>query len=303
MSRIQDYLQLHFIVLLWGFTAILGKLISIPAVELVFYRTLLAAFLLWVLLFLRKRKFKIGKQEIIKTGATGLLIAAHWILFFVSARIATVSICLAGMSTVTLWTSLLEPIMTKKPIKWYEVVLGLIVISGLYIIFHFEFDHALGLLLAVLSALLAAVFTILNAGFTRRHNPYMITFYEMVGACLGTALFFPVYSNYLSETNTLQLAPLAIDWLYLLVLALVCTVYAYSVSVELMKRISAFVMNLTINLEPVYGIILAVIIFGDQEQMTFGFYLGATIIVLSVLAYPILNKHFGSKILDLDNLR
>ncbi|MGI9544508.1 MAG: DMT family transporter [Cyclobacteriaceae bacterium] len=303
MPRIKDYLQLHFIVLLWGFTAILGKLITIPSVELVFYRTLLAALLLWLLLFWRKRKFDIGKQDMIKTGATGLLIAAHWILFFVSARIATISICLAGMSTITLWTSLLEPIITGKSIRWYEVVLGLIVISGLYIIFHFEFDHALGLLLAVLSALLAAVFTILNAGFTRKHNPYMITFYEMVGACLGTALFFPVYLTYLSGADTLQMMPLAIDWVYLLILALVCTVYAYSMSVELMKRISAFAVNLTINLEPVYGIILAMIIFGDQEQMTPGFYLGASIIVISILIHPVLNKHFSRETVGLDNLR
>jgi len=303
MPLVKDYLQLHFIVLLWGFTAILGKLITIPAVELVFYRTLLAAFFLWMLLFLRRRQFTIGRQEILKTTATGLLIAAHWILFFVSARIATVSICLVGMSTVALWTSILEPIMTGKAFKWYEVVLGLVVIIGLYIIFHFEFDHALGLLLAVVSAILAAVFTILNAGFTRKHNPYMITFYEMFGACVGTALFFPVYSNYLSESGVLRLTPTALDWLFLLILALACTVYAYSVSVELMKRISAFMMNLTINLEPVYGIILAVIIFGDQERMTSGFYLGAAMILVCVLAYPLLNKFFGSKTLGLDNLR
>lgn len=291
MSTARDYIQLHFIVFLWGFTAILGLLISIPSVELVFWRTLLAAIGLGLLLLFRKRNFRLGSKEIVKIIATGILISSHWILFFASARVSTASVCLAGMATCSLWTSFLEPIMNNRKIKLFEVGLGLLVIIGLYVIFRFEFDYALGLLMALASAFLAALFTVINGQFIRRHNPYMITFYEMIGACLGTVVFFPVYMQWFTN-GELELIPVGLDWLYVLILAWVCTVYAYSISVELMKRISAFAINLAVNLEPVYGIILALIVFGDKEQMQPGFYLGTGMILLSVLSYPVLSRLF-----------
>ncbi len=290
MATLKDYLQLHFIVLIWGFTAIIGLLITIPSVEIVFYRTLISFIALGILLYLRKRNFLLGTREIIKISSTGLLIAAHWILFFAAARVSTASVCLAGMATCTLWTSILEPVMTQRKIKYFEVMLGLIVIGGLYVIFTFEFNHALGLFMAIASAFLSSLFTVINGKFSTRHNPYMITFYEMIGACIGTVAFFPVYLRYFAGENQLQLSPSAMDWLYLAILAIICTVYAYSISVELMKRMSAFTINLTVNMEPVYGIILAYLIFREAEKMTSGFYFGTLIILLSVLAYPILNK-------------
>jgi drug/metabolite transporter (DMT)-like permease len=303
MSQTTDYLKLHFIVWIWGFTAILGLLITIPAVEIVFYRTLIAFATLGVVLYMRGINFKIGKGEVLKILGTGGIISAHWILFFAAARVSTASVCLAGMATCSLWTSFVEPMMNKNKIKGFEVVLGLIVISGLYVIFRFEFNHALGLGMAVLSAFLAALFSVINGKFTKKHNPYIITFYEMLGACIGTAAFFPIYLLYFAKDGALNLTPTAMDWLWLLVLAIVCTVYAFSVSVEIMKRVSAFVVNLTVNLEPVYGIVLAVVIFGEKEQMQPGFYIGTFIILLSVLAYPVLNKMNKRKPQPVDNLR
>ena len=284
----KDYLQLHFIVLLWGFTAILGVLISIPSVEIVLYRTLIASGGLFFLLLLRKRNFNLGLVPVSKMILTGILVAGHWILFFAAARVSTVSVCLAGMATVTLWTSVLEPLATKRGIKLYEVVLGLVIIGGLYIIFRFEFDHALGLGMAVLSAFLSSCFTVINGELTKKYSGYMVTFYEMAGACLTTLLFLPVYANFFAEGGTLQLAPLPLDWLWLSILALVCTVYAYSASVELQKNLSAFTLNLTVNLEPVYGIILAMIFFKEGEKMTSGFYLGTAVILAAVLIYPVI---------------
>ena len=297
-----DYLKLHFIVLIWGFTAILGLLISIPAVEIVFYRTLIASSTLALILYFRKFNFRIGGKQVLKILGTGVLIAAHWILFFAAARVSTASVCLAGMATCSLWTSFLEPLLNRKKVKAFEVVLGLIVISGLYVIFRFEFNHALGLFMALVSAALAALFSVINGKLTQRHNPYMITFYEMLGACIGTVAFFPIYKTYYSPEG-LNLIPTSMDWLWLAILAIICTVYAFSVSVELMKRVTAFVVNLTVNLEPVYGIILAVIIFGEKEEMKPGFYLGTFIILLSVLAYPVINRYYKRKALPLDNLR
>jgi len=302
MAQTKDYVKLHFIVWIWGFTAILGLLITIPAVEIVFYRTLLAFLVLGLMLKLRKRNFRLGKNEILKILGTGLLIGAHWILFFAAARVSTASVCLAGMATCSLWTSFIEPVFNRRKIDLTEVLLGFVVIVGLYIIFRFEFDHALGLIMAVSSAFLSALFTVINGQFIKKHNPYMITFYEMIGACLGTALFFPIYTIYFTD-GQLQLLPTTFDWFYLFILAGVCTVYAYSVSVDLMKNLSAFIINLTVNLEPVYGIILAVLIFGEKEKMASGFYIGTLVILAAVLCYPVINRYKRKKAMQIDNLR
>ena len=302
-ANTKDYVHLHFIVLIWGFTAILGVLITIPAVEIVFFRTLFAFLALGLLLYLRKRNFWLGYTETLKILSTGLLIAAHWILFFAAARVSTVSVTLAGMATCSIWTSFLEPMATKKGIKWFEVVLGGIVMIGLYIIFRFEFNHVVGLSMAVVSAFLSALFTVINGQLTLRHNPYMITFYEMVGACLGTALFFPIYKIYFAADGVLNLNPSSMDWVYLIILAVICTVYAYSASVQLMQKMSAYLINLTVNLEPVYGIILAVLIFKEDEQMTSGFYIGTLVILSSVLIYPLINRYYKRKAVGTDIIR
>lgn len=299
-ANYKDFLHLHFLVLIWGFTAILGVLITVPAVEIVFFRTLIAFVALGLLLYLQKMNFRVGAKEILKMLSTGLLMSAHWILFFAAARISTVSVTLAGMATCSLWTSFIEPVLTHRKIKWFEVALGSMGMIGLYVIFQFEFDHALGLTVSLVAAFLSALFTVINGKFSVRHNHYMITFYEMIGAFLGTVLFLPFYIRYFAPDGVLHLAPNVLDWLYLSLLALVCTVYAYSVAVQLMQKISAFVINLTVNLEPIYGIILAVIIFGDDEKMTDGFYVGTLIILASVLIYPILNRLHKRKALETD---
>ncbi len=287
---LKDYLHLHFIVLIWGFTAILGLLISIPAVELVFYRTLLAGLLLAVVIKVRGKNYALPAGHLAALLGTGVLISAHWILFFAAARVANASVCLAGMATCSLWTALLEPLSSRKPVRLLEIFLGLLVVVGLYVIFHFEFDHALGLTLAVASAMLASVFTIINSRFTHRYDSLVITGYEMGGAFLATALFLPFYREILAVGNQLQLVPTATDWLYIALLAWLCTVYAYSAAVGLMQKFSAFAMNLTVNLEPVYGIVLAFLFFGEKEKMTTGFYLGTLVILLAVLAYPALSR-------------
>jgi len=291
----KDFIKLHFIVLIWGFTAILGSLITIPSVEIVFYRTLLSAIGLGIVLFWRKIPFSVPKKALPIILFTGVMIGFHWIFFFAAARVSTVSVCLVGMATTSLWTSLIEPLFNKKKISIYEVSLGLLVIAGLYIIFKFEFEHGLGLTLAILSALIAAFFSVSNSFLTKKYNHYVLNFYEMIGACIVTVLFFPIYTHYFTEGVGLQLKMTNTDIIYMTILALVCTVYAYSASIELMKRISAFALNLVVNLEPVYGIILALIIFGDKEKMAPEFYFGTFIILLSVLSYPVLNKWLLAK--------
>lgn len=290
MANWKDSLHLHLIVLIWGFTAILGLLMDLPAVELVFFRTLLASVMLYFLLYTRKRSLQLSLPELLKIAGTGLLIGAHWILFFASAKVSTASVCLAGMTTGTLWTSFVEPWVYRRKIRIYEIILACIIILGLYVIFRFEFNHVLGLSLAILSALLAALFSVFNSVLVKKHDHYVITFYEMSAACLGIALYFPLYQVTLAEGGSLVLNPSLKDWFYLLVLSGICTVYAYSASIKLMHKFSPYAINLTVNLEPVYGIVLAFLIFGDQEKMTGGFYGGTLIILVAVLSYPYIRK-------------
>ncbi|WP_075349374.1 DMT family transporter [Algoriphagus marinus] len=287
-ASIKDYLMLHLIVLIWGFTAILGLLISLPSIELVFYRTLIASVGVAGIFLFKKKSILLPFDQMIKVVLVGFVIGLHWILFFWSARVSTASVCLAGMATTSLWTAFVEPIFNRTKIKWYEVALGLMVISGLLVIFSFESGYWLGLSLALAAAFLAAVFSVLNSNLAHKHSPYQITFYEMAGACLFSLLFMPIYTNFISSEG-LKLNWEGYDWFWLFILGGICTVYAFSVSVELMKRLTVFSINLTINLEPVYGIILAVLIFGESEKMTAQFYLGTAIILVSVLTYPVLN--------------
>jgi drug/metabolite transporter (DMT)-like permease len=288
MSTVKDYVQLHFVVLIWGFTAILGQLISITDVELVFFRTLLAAIFLVPVLRFRKTSFSLPARSILKLFFTGFLLSVHWILFFVSASVSTISICLAGLATCALWTSLWEPLVTRKKIEVTDIILGLSVIAGLVIIFNNEEAHFWGLFTGILSAFIASVFTVSNSSFTKQFDPYLISFYELWGAFVCSGILLPVYS-YFFLNGQIDLVPTAMDWLWLIILSSVCTVFAYSKSIELMQRISAFAVNLSVNMEPVYGIILAVIIFREREQMTSGFYFGTLIILLSVFAYPVIN--------------
>lgn len=286
---VKDYLLLHFIVMIWGFTSILGLLISLPALELVFYRTLLASLGVALVMVWKKKIMIVPLSELLKIGGVGVLISLHWIFFFWSAKVSTASVCLAGMATTSLWTAFVDPIINKTKIKWYEVALGLLVISGLVVIFQFETGYWLGLSLALLSAFLSALFSVFNARLTFRHTPYQITLYEMAAASLFALLFMPIYSVFLNEGAPIQWGWNGLDWFWMLILSGVCTVYAFSVSVELMKRVSVFTINLTINLEPVYGILLAVLVFGEKEKMTPQFYLGTLIILISVLIYPVFN--------------
>lgn len=295
MAQFKHYLELHFIIFLWGFTAILGKLISIPAVELVLLRTLLAAAALALIIKVTGKSFRIGRGAIIRILGVGMMIAVHWMLFFASARVASVSICLAGLATSSLWTAILEPVFYHKKIKPHEIGLALVIFLGLYLIFQFEFDHALGILMGVGSAMFGAAFSIINSRLTRKYSPLNITCYEMVGACLGTALFLPFYQHFLVPDHTLNFSLGSWDWVFLLTLALICTVYPFTGSVRLMQRIPIFNMNLSINLEPIYGIVFAYFIFGESEHMSGGFYLGAAIILASVFIHPMLDRRYRSR--------
>jgi len=285
-----DFLRLHFIVILFGFTGILGKLISIPAVEMVFYRTLLAAAGMALFLAITHRSAKVSTADLTTLLLTGIVVGFHWLTFFVSGRIANVSVSLVGFATASFWTALLEPAFNRTRLNVFELLLGLFVVGGLVIIFGSDFQYSVGLWIGILSGLSCAVFALINARVVRRVDPFVITFYEMISAMVSVALFFPLYRAYWAEGHQLQMSPTLIDWLWILVLAWLCTVYAYSAAVELFKRISVFLFQLTLNLEPVYGILMALAVFGDSEQMGTSFYIGSFVIFCAVIAYPMVKS-------------
>jgi drug/metabolite transporter (DMT)-like permease len=291
-----DYLKLHFIVFLWGFSAILGKLVTIPTMEMVFYRSILAALGMGLLILAAKGTFSVTRSELIKLFLIGFIVALHWVAFFGSARVSNVSVSLVGFATNSLWTAFLEPWFNRSRVKKFELLLGLVVIFGLYIIFSFDFQYKLGLFIGIVAGFTSALFSVLTSKMVRRVSAYTITFYEMIGVFIALTLFLPVYKFAWAENGILQLVPKPMDWVYIALLAGVCSVYAFSTAVELMKKISVFLIQLTLNLEPIYGIIMAVIIFGNQEKMGMNFYLGTLIILSAVILYPFLRKRYDRQL-------
>ena len=298
----KDIIFLHFIILIWGFTAIIGLFIDLMPVEIVFYRTGLAALLLVLVIYSSRLSFGLdSRASLLKAIIVGLLMSVHWVLFFLSAKISTASVCLVGMATTSLWTSIIEPMFFDKKIQGFEIFLSLIAVLGILIVFNMEIDYFKGLLFAMIAAILAALFSIINADLTKKNNHFVITFYEMITASALAGIMMLFYFYFISYKSFAL--PGTKNWFWLFILSSICTVFAMSYSIKLMKRLSAFFVNLTVNLEPIYGIILALLIFGEQEQMSVGFYIGTGLILLSVLIYPLLNKKYKRKPLETDIFR
>jgi drug/metabolite transporter (DMT)-like permease len=290
-SKLKNYLLLHLIVLIWGFTAILGALITIDAIPLVWYRMLLAVICIAVYFLWKKKSFKVDRKGLVKFFFTGLVIALHWVFFFKAIKISNVSVALVTMSTGAFFASLIEPVFFKRKINTLEIFLGLLVIGGLYIIFNFESQYKLGIIYALIASFLGALFAVLNGLFIKKYTAEIISFYQLF---FGVALItvFLLFNNSFSE-SFFQIS--TSDWLYLLVLSSVCTAYAFSASVQVMKYLSPYTVMLTINLEPIYAIILALFIFGDEEQMSGTFYLGAFIVLFVVLLNGIIKNSASLK--------
>ncbi len=288
---LRDYAKLHFIILLWGITAILGKMIDLPSIELVLLRTGLTAIGLAFLLRIKGISLTLELSSALKFIGIGFLIGVHWILFFLSAKISHVSVCLVALATTAFWTALLEPLMTRgRSIRGYELLLGLIMIGAIAWIFQGGFQHITGFLVGIGSALAGTVFSILNGRYAPRHHHWVITFYEMSGAALFCLLCLPLSATYFTNGGGLDLVPSPMEWVWLLILVFACTIYAYSEYVELLNRLSVFTINLAYNLEPVYGILLAAILFAEHKDLGSRFYLGAVIILAMVIAHPLLER-------------
>ncbi len=290
-DKLKNYFHLHFIVFIWGFTAVLGALISIDAIPLVWYRMLLASGFILLFIGATKLSLRITRKMGIGFLFAGLLIALHWLTFFKAIKVSNVSVTLAMMSTGAFFTSLLEPLFYKRKIIWYELLFGAIVIAALYMIFNVELDYVEGIIYALISALLSALFSIINGQYAQRYNATVISFYEL----LGGVGFITIYLLFVKGFNAEFFTLTPLDWLWIFILASVCTAYAFIASVAVMKYLSPYTVMLTINLEPVYGIVLAFIVLGDSEQMSPEFYYGALVILATVIANGIIKNKISRK--------
>ena len=278
-DKLLNYFHLRFIVFIWGFTAVLGDLITIEAVPLVWHRMLLGSLFVLIYIIYNKGMLKVSLRSLIKFAFVGLLIALHWLAFFSAVKVSNVSITLAMMSTGAFFASFLEPIFFKRKIIAYEVIFGLIVIIGLYIIFKVESEYLSGILLALLASFLGALFSIFNGMMVKSHNATVISFYEL----LFGVVFITLYILFTDGFDNTFFNLSGSDWTYLIILASICTAYAFIASVHVMKWISPYTVMLTTNMEPVYGILLALLILGEKEYMSPTFYLGAIIILITVV--------------------
>lgn len=290
-DKLKSYLHFHVIVFIWGFTAVLGALITLNAVPLVWYRMLMASFFIWLWILFKKKQLRIGAKRVWIMLIAGVIIALHWLTFFGAIKVSNVSITLALLSTGAFFTSIMEPIFYKRKVIWYEILFGIIVIVGLYIIFKVETEYVLGIVLGLISAFLSAVFSLINGKLAKREDASVISFYELLTGAGAISLYLLFLNFFGNEEEGFTAAFFTVtteDWLYLFILASICTAYAFIASVAVMRHLSPYTVMLTINLEPVYGILLAFWILGSDEKMSPGFYYGALIILTTVILNGIL---------------
>lgn len=293
-DNVKSYLHLHLIVFIWGFTAVLGALISLDALPLVWFRMLFAVGFIAVYIYFKKLSLKVTPFVLLQFLFSGLIIALHWFTFFYAIKISNISITLACLSTGALFASIIEPVLFGKKIVWYEMLSGLIAILGLYFvavsasskteglfasIFNGGNKFLLGIGFALVSAFLSAFFAVINSKLVQKHDATVISFYELSGGVVFFTFLLLATHSFSSDFFMLS----AKDFMYLMILSSVCTAYAFIASTSVMKFLSPYTVMLTINLEPIYGIILAVLIFEEKEKMSFEFYIGAFIILLTVL--------------------
>lgn len=290
-DNLKSYLNLHLIVFIWGFTAILGALITIPAEDLVWYRMLFASVFLGVFLLTRKKSFKIPIRGLFQLIFVGLLIALHWIFFFQAIHVSNVSITLSVFSLGAFFASLLEPIFYGRKVLWYEVFFGLIIIAGLSLILNVEYGYLTGALLALTSVILGVFFTLINGKLIAKHDPSVITFYEFLSGFFFITIYFLFQEKFEIDFFVLTFK----NWVLLFVLASICTAYAFTASVRVMRKLTPYTVMLTTNLEPVYGIILAYFIIGGKEKMSSEFYIGALIIVITVILNGVIKHYYTNK--------
>lgn len=290
-DNLKSYLNLHLIVFIWGFTAVLGDLITVRDASLVWYRMLLAGMFLLAYLLIIKKNFLLPPKTVIKLVLVGLLIAVHWIFFFRAINISNVSVTLAMFSTGAFFASVLEPIFYKRKMLWYEILFGLIIVAGLCMIMQVEVKYIEGMICALFSVFVGVMFTIFNGKLIQEYDSTVITLYEFFAGFFFVSIYLLFDNKFTPEFFEVSTK----DWILILILSSVCTAYAFTASVNVMRKLSPYTVMLTTNLEPVYGIFLAYFIIGESEQMSLPFYIVSGIILATVIANGIVKDYYRKK--------
>lgn len=286
LAKYKYHIWLHITVLIFGLTGVLGKLIETDSYLLVFYRVGIALVAMGGYFLIVKHSLKINKKLLGKILLVGVIIAVHWVTFFEAIKQSNVSVALVCFSSSTLFTSLLEPLHFKRKIKPYELLFGLLIIVGLYFIFSFEFKYLTGMLLSIFSAALASWFTVLNGILIKETGAKTISFYELLGAFSIVLIYLAISSGF--DISAFKIPTTDIKWL--VILGTVCTAFAFILSVEVMKKISPYTVTISVNLEPIYSIILALLIWPESETMSLGFYLGTLIVIGTIFLNALFKK-------------
>lgn len=295
MGRLKYYFLLHLIILMWGYTGILGKLVDLKAIPLVWYRVIIASGALFIFMLFLKRPIKVGSlKKLFHFTIIGFIVGLHWITFYHSIHLSTASLGILCLSTTTIHVSWLEPLVMKKPFSWIEILFGLAVIFGIYFVAHdFDKNELIALAYGLSSALFAAVFAVYNAKFVTHTKPSTITLYEMIAAVVLTSvlLLFGFQGGYNREMFSLTTEEI----FWLIFLGVLCTSFAFLATIEVVKHLGAFTVSLSINLEPVYTIVLAALILNEHKSLNNNFYIGAVIIVVVVLLNGLIKSSYFKK--------
>lgn len=287
------YIELHIAVFLFGFTAILGALIQLSALPLVWWRVLITSTSLFFMIKIRRLVQAIPRRALLQFMSIGWLVGLHWICFYGAIKLSNASVALIAMATTSFFTSFVEPLLLRQRVKWIEIALGILIIPGMILIVNStELSKLNGLWVGLVAAFLAALFATLNKKLMTNYNVLDITFLELGSAWGFLTLLLAIYL-FITPSALETMLPSRQDWIYLIVLSLLCTNLAYVLALRALKHLSAFASNLTINLEPIYGMTLAWLLLGEDKELSSGFYWGGGIIVLAVLSYPLLKKLKG----------
>ena len=284
------FFQLHIAVFLAGFTGILGRLITVNEGLLVWYRLLFTVIILWTLYYVSKRSLPVSKKKIVLLFGVGAIAALHWVTFYASIKTANVSVALVCFSSIGFFTAIMEPAILRHRVSYTELLLGLLAIAGIYLIFHFDPRFKTGIIVGIISAFLGCLFPILNRKLIRDMSSEDITLLELTGGFVFLTLLMPVYLQFFPWDSII---PGWSDLGWLLILSVFCTVIAFNLMTKALKKISAFTLNLTYNLEPLYGILLAFIVFREDKSLEKSFYWGLGLIMLSIIIQTLLiyKKH------------
>ncbi|WP_165020689.1 MULTISPECIES: DMT family transporter [unclassified Dysgonomonas] len=276
----QAFIKLHLSILIAGFTGIFGKLITLNEGLLVWYRMLITAILLFFMLWISKKLQRVPLKDMLRIGGVGLLLGLHWVFFYASIKASNVSIGVVCFSIAGFFTAIFEPIINRHRISFKELLFSIVALFGIFLIFHFDTRYRTGIILGTVSSALAALFVITNKKVSITYNWGTTLFYEIVGGFACLSLLLPIYLHFFPVGS---FVPSKLNIIYLLLFSLVCTIGLYMLQIQALKHISAFTLNLSYNLEPIYSIILAMIIFGEAKDLDPAFYIGLGLIILSVI--------------------